>query len=302
MIRTVLLLLAALGALAGLSACGQRAEPTGEVSPSYPVTVQGAAEAPLVLERAPERIVVLDRGPAELIDALGAGGRVVGAPPNVILADGTDPTDVIGANGQVDVEAVAGLEPDLIVATPEVDSVGRERASEESGAPVYLQPARTADDVVRATFELGSLVGEPVAARKLASSLRADLAALQARLADVEPVSVFVDTGLFVTLSSNTIFGDLLTRARGSNVAPDPSSGPITAEALAAADPDVYLVTSDSRLTLDELRRRKDTRDLTAVKEGRFQEIPLELVTTAGPDVAMAIQELAVALHPDAFR
>jgi ABC-type Fe3+-hydroxamate transport system substrate-binding protein len=105
-----------------------------------------------------------------------------------------------------------------------------------------------------------------------------------------------------VTLSSNTIFGDLLTRARGANVAPDPSGGPITAEALAAADPDVYLVTSDSRLTLDELRRRADTRDLTAIRDGRFEVIPLELVTTAGPDVARAAQELAVALHPDAFR
>jgi iron complex transport system substrate-binding protein len=302
MIRIVLLFLAALGAAAALSACGQRAEPTGEVPPSYPVTAQGAAEAPLVLDRAPERIVVLDRGPAELIDALGAGGRIVGAPAGVILADGTDPTDVVSANGQVDVDAVADLDPDLIVATPEVDSVGRERAREEAGAPLYLQPARTADDVVRATFELGALVGEPVAARTLAASLREDLAALEARLADAEPSTVFVDTGLFVTLSSNTIFGDLLARARGSNVAPDPSSGPITAEALAAADPDVYLVTSDSRLTLEELRRREETRDLTAVKEGRFQVIPLELVTTAGPDIAMAIQELAVALHPDAFR
>jgi ABC-type Fe3+-hydroxamate transport system substrate-binding protein len=141
-----------LGVAASLAACGERAEPTGEVPPSYPVTVEGAADDPVVLEALPERIVVLDRGPAQMLDALGAGDRIVGAPAGVTLADGTDPDDVVTANGRVDVEAVVALSPDLIVATPEIDAVGREQASEESGAALYLQPSRTADDVVRAAL------------------------------------------------------------------------------------------------------------------------------------------------------
>lgn len=302
MIRTLLSLLAALAVPTALLGCGERPEPTGDIAPTYPVTVQGASDVPVVLEQFPERIVVLDRGPAEMLDALGVGDRIIGAPAGVGLLDGTDPEDVVTENGRVDVEAIVALAPDLIVATPEVDPVRREQARDESGAPLYLQPSRTAEDIIQAAFDLGALVGEPVTARRLAASLRDDLAAIEARLAEVDPVTVFVDTGLFVTLSSNTIFGDILARAKGSNVAPDPSSGPISASALAAADPDVYLVTSDSRLSLETLRKRADTRNLTAIREGRFAVIALDLVTTAGPRVAEAVQELAVALHPDAFR
>lgn len=302
MTRILLLLLTTVSLSLTLTACGERQEPTGEVAPSYPVTVQGAAETPATVSELPERIVALSRGSAELLDALGAGARVVGAPAGVVLQDGTDPEDVVTPTGRIDAQAVAELNPDLVVATAEQDAVGRAQAQDIAGAPLYLQPSRTVNDVLRAVAELGALVGKPVEARRLRAKLREDIAATESRLQGVDPVSTFVDAGLFVTLGSNGIFGDLLRRALGENVAPDPSAGPISATALAEADPDFYLVTSDSRITLESLRRRAETRGLTAVQEGRFAVLPLELVTTAGPGIAAALQELAVALHPDAFR
>ncbi len=302
MTRILLLLLTTASLSLTLTACGERQEPTGEVAPSYPVTAPGAAETPLTISGLPERIVALSRGSAELLDALGVSGRVVGAPAGVVLADGTDPEDVVTPTGRIDAEAVAALQPDLIVATAEQDAVGRAQAQDLAGAPLYLQPSRTVDDVLRAVAELGAIVGTPVEARRLKVELRDDIAATESRLRGVEPVSAFVDAGLFVTLGSSGIFGDLLRRALGENVAPDPSAGPISAAALAEADPDVYLVTSDSRITLESLRRRAETSGLTAVEEGRFAVLPLELVTTPGPGISAALQELAVALHPDAFR
>jgi ABC-type Fe3+-hydroxamate transport system substrate-binding protein len=71
---------------------------------------------------------------------------------------------------------------------------------------------------------------------------------------------------------------------------------------LKTANPDVYVVTSDSGVTLEELRRGPETRDLRAVQEGRVVVLPAELVTRAGPNVATAFEQVAVALHPDAFR
>lgn len=302
MSRILLLLACLLAAVPALAGCGERVEPTGELPPSYPVTVQGAAEAPTTLESRPERIVALGRGSAELLDALGVGDLVVGAPAGVVLADGSDPEDVVGETGRIDPGAVAALRPDLIVATAEADAVGRAQAQDVAGAPLYLQPSRTVEDVVRAVSELGALVGTPVEARRLAAELRSDLGEIERRLGSEGTATVFVDTGLFVTLSGTGIFGDLLRLARGENVAPEPSAGPISAAELAAADPDVYLATSDSRITLESLRKRAETRSLTAVRDGRFATVPIDLVTTPGPRIAQALEALAVALHPDAFR
>jgi iron complex transport system substrate-binding protein len=292
---------AAIAAVLLAAGCGEREEPTGNLSVDYPVTVQGAGGEPLPLSGPPARIVAFDSGAAELVSALGAGQALVGAPGSATV-DGEQPANVVPEVGQIDVGRAVSLEPDLLLATLEADSVDVAQVQRRTGAPVYMQPSATVDDIVRAVLELGFVLDRPAEARALASSIRADVEKVEKRIADEEPVDVFVDTGLFVTIRERSIFGDLLRRAKATNVAPDPGQGPITAEELAAADPDVYVVTSDSGVTLESLRRAPETRDLRAVRDGRVVFLPVELVAEPGPDVAEALQTIAVALHPDAFR
>lgn len=285
-----------------LAACGQRDEPTGSVSAPFPVTVEGAGDAPTTLPSAPDRVVALDAGSAELIAALGAGGSLVGVPAGVEVSGADSPAEVVDENGTVDVPAVVALEPDLIVVTPETDRGGVARVERRTRAPLYVQPALTVDDVRRGVLDLGFLLGRPVEARKLAGKLERDVAEVEDKLADVDPTTAFVDTGLFVTIRDPSLFADLIHRAKGENVATETDAGPLSPEELAARDPDVYLITSDSGLTLDSLRRNPDTRDLRAVRDGRVVMLPLDLVTRAGPRVAEALETIAVALHPEAFR
>jgi ABC-type Fe3+-hydroxamate transport system substrate-binding protein len=285
-----------------LTACGERDEPTGVVASPFPVTVEGAGDAPTSLESPPDRIVALDAGSAELIAALGAVDRLVGVPVGVNVDAAETPAQVVDENGTVDIGAVVALEPDLVVVTPETDRVDAAQVERRTRAPVYVQPALTVGDVRRAALDLGFLLGRPVEARRLAGKLEKDVADVERKLADVKPTTAFVDTGLFVTIRDPSLFADLIRRAKGENVATETDAGPLSAEELAGRDPDVYLVTSDSGLTLEDLRRSPQTRDLTAVKDGRVVVLPLDLVTRAGPRVAEALQTIAVALHPDAFK
>jgi len=285
-----------------LTACGERDEPTGVVASPFPVTVEGAGDAPTSLESPPDRIVALDAGSAELIAALGAADRLVGVPVGVNVDAAETPAQVVDENGTVDIGAVVALEPDLVVVTPETDRVDAAQVERRTRAPVYVQPALTVGDVRRAALDLGFLLGRPVEARRLAGKLEKDVADVESKLADVKPTTAFVDTGLFVTIRDPSLFADLIRRAKGENVATETDAGPLSAEELAGRDPDVYLVTSDSGLTLEDLRRSPQTRDLTAVKDGRVVVLPLDLVTRAGPRVAEALQTIAVALHPDAFK
>jgi iron complex transport system substrate-binding protein len=291
---------AAAAALLLAAGCGERDEPTGPLSVDYPVTIRGAGGESLPISGPPDRIVALDPGAAELVDALGGGGALVGAPGSATLR-GEQPADVVPEAGQINVDRAVSLEPDLVLATLEANSVDVAQVERRSGAQLYVQPSATVDDIVRAVGELGFMLGRPAEARTLAAGIRSDVAEVERRIADEQPVEVFVDTGLFVTIRERSIFGDLLRRAKATNVAPDPSQGPITAEELAARDPDVYIATSDSGVTLESLRRSPETRDLRAVRNGRVVFLPVDLVAEPGPDVAEALQTIAVALHPDAF-
>jgi iron complex transport system substrate-binding protein len=282
-----------------LSACGGRAEPTGKLPQSYPVTVRGAGDGPLTLRERPRRIVALDAGSAELLRSLGVTSRLVGAPADSVAGA----AEVVRRTGQIDIAEVAALRPDLLVATPTTDQVDLSRAHRETKAPVYLQPAATIEDVERATLELGFLVGAPVRARHLAAGIARRTRAVDSRMAAVKPVKAFVDTGFFIPASNQSLLGKLITRARGVNVGGESGDlGPYGLKALARANPTVYLATSDSGTTLKKLRKDPDTRNLKAVRNGRFTRLETALVASAGPRVAAAYAQVARALHPDAFR
>lgn len=293
--------------LALLAGCGERSEPLGELEQPYPVTVQGAGERPTELAAKPERVVALDPASVELVLALGARDRLVGVPEGMRRGEGPleappAAAEVVTGTQRVRVDAVAAAEPDLIVATTASDLVEVARAQRRSEAALYVQPSTSVDDVLRAILELGFLLGEPVAARQLASDVRSQVAAVEARVADEPVVTTFVDTGFFITIPERSLLGDLIVRARGESVAgPAPGPTPFPLGRLRRVDPEVYLATTDSRVTLADLRRNPQTAGLHAVEERRFAILPSTLVHRAGPRVGRALEQVAEALHPNAF-
>jgi iron complex transport system substrate-binding protein len=295
-------------AVLGASGCGEREEPLGALEQTYPVTVQGAGDRPAVATARPERIVALDPGSAELVLALGARDRLVGVPVGIARGGGplqapSAAAEVVALTQQVRVEEIRRLEPDLIVATPAIDLLDVARTQRQTGAVVYVQPASSVDDVVRAALELGFLVGEPVAARQLADDIRSRVAAVENRVAGEPVASAFVDTGFFISIPDRSLLGDLIRRAQGESIAGATDGGePFGIARLRRLDPDVYLATSDSRVTLAALRGNPQTARLTAVREGRFAVLPSGLVNRAGPRIGAALELIAQALHPDAFR
>jgi iron complex transport system substrate-binding protein len=195
------------------------------------------------------------------------------------------------------------VKPDLIVATPNMDELDVARAGREAGAAVYVQPTNSILNVEEGTIDLGFLVGEAARARQLVGKIERQVAELDDRLTDVAPVSVFVDTGFFITVPERSLLGDLVLRAKGENVAGTRSGlGPFPLTELARANPDVFLATSDAGVTLARLREHPQLRELHAIKKRRVEIVPVKLVMRPGPRIGQGLLAVAKALHPDAFR
>lgn len=296
-----LLPLALLGLV--LAGCGERPEPAGELRQSYPVRVQGAGDRATVIREAAQRVVALAHGPMDVAGALGASRLLVGVPPDAEVAGSGAPVVVVSRTGDIDVDAIVALEPDLILATPGTDPLDLARAGREAEAATYVQPSSSVADVERGIVELGFLLGRAPAARQLVGDIERRIEAVRVRLERREPVSVFVDTGFRITIPSRSLLGDLIRLAGGESVAgPAPGPDPFPAQRLRRNEPDVYLALSESRVTLASLRRDPATQGLRAVRKGRFARLPEELVTRPGPDLGEALEAVARALHPDVFR
>jgi iron complex transport system substrate-binding protein len=276
--------------------CGERAEPVGELPAEYPVAVRGAGDRPTVATKAPERIVALDAGSAELIAALGVGKRLVGVPAGV---EGTTAAQVVSSVGRVNVEAVVRLDPDLVVGTPSTDPLDLARAARESGGVAYVQPAESVSEVERGALELGFLLDKAPEARRLVAGIRDDVAKIETRIAGLRVVPVFVDSGFLITVSDRSLPGDLVRRARGRSVAgPNPGPEPFDPCNVMRLGARVVLVATNRN-------ERTPAEEFTSCPNGRRVRIAAvspDLVLRAGSRIPEALEAVARALHPNAFR
>ncbi len=281
---------AAASLLLTAAACGERSEPTGPTADLYPVTVASPSGGkPLVVRRPARRIAVIASSVERTIVDLGAGRQIAGMP--------------IAKNGSIRTAELRALRPDLIVASSLTDDQSIAQAARAApGASVYVAPDDSILGVEQTITALGLLTGRPANATRLVREIEEKRALVHKRLAGARGVSVFVDTGLFTTVSNQSLIGDLLREAHARNVAGEsPQVGPFDPGQLARLDPGYYVATSDSGTTLAKLRRNPITRKLRAVRTGRFVVVEADLLAP-GPTIGQGLVEMAHLLHPDAFR
>ena len=262
------------------TACGERNEPVGAPIELYPLTVT-TQDRPLTIPAPAKRIVVLDGGPEAILEAIGAGDRVIGS--------------------SVDVADLPGLRPDLVVAPSDTDEKTLSQA-DAAGAPVYVTPDRSVTEIERAITQLGLIVAEPSAARRRVRDIERHRQRVNRLLRGARPTTVFIDRGGFTSASDSSLIGDLIREAHGRNVAGDVPDGlNLTVRQLLARDPEVYVTVAGAGATLKQLRRGLRTKKLQAVRKGRVVTID-ERLLMPGPSIGVGIDALARALHPDAVR
>lgn len=125
------------------------------------------------------RIVSLACSNTEIVCSLGCEHLLVGVddhsdyPPEVV-----DPLPKVGPDLEIDVDKVAALEPDLVLATLTVP--GHEKVVEQleaAGLPYIAPEPVSLDDVYRDIRDIGARLGVPERAEALVAEMRAELGA-----------------------------------------------------------------------------------------------------------------------------
>ena len=136
-----------------------------------------------------------------------------------------------------------------------------------TGAAVYVMPDKSIQEVERAITQLGLIAAEPAAARRLVHDIEQRRRGVNRRLRGSARTSVFVDLGNLATASDRSLIGDLGREAHGRNVAGDVPEGlRLNVGQLLELDPDVYVTTAGTGVTLATLRANPRTKRLRAVR------------------------------------
>lgn len=258
------------------AACGEKAEPTGARVNLFPVTVSAGGSSPLTLDRAPARVATLGASAAALVSALEKGAA---ARPTILNA--------------VSADQLSSFRPDLVI------SAG---AGSSTPGPEYVLQQDSITSAERGIVDVGSLLGRPLQARAMLEHIEGQRKTVEHKVGNLPRMRVFLDTGFYITVPTNSLAGDILSQAGGKSVAGrNPGPGPYDLALLRRRNPDFYLATSDSGIALKDLRRNPRTRGLRAVRLGHFGIIPASYLQP-GPDIGAGLFAVAKLLHPNAFR
>ena len=147
----------------------------------------------LHLAQPAKRIVSLAPHITEMLFAAGAGDRVVGAVQYSDYPEAAKKIARVGGYTSVDMEKVAALKPDLVVAWKSGNRGAHLDKLRALGIPVFINEPRRIDDVARSIAQLGKLAGTDSAGEAAAQAFRKRHAALAAKYSARPPVRIFYE-------------------------------------------------------------------------------------------------------------
>ena len=225
------------------------------------IVVKDDAGQVVRLAQPARRIVSLSPHITENLFAIGAGERVVGTVAFSNYPEAARRIPLVGGYEKLDLEAVAALRPDLVLAWESGNIASHVTKLKGIGLPVVVTEARHIEDVPADLERLGALTGAGEA-RAVAAKFRERLAALRARYGERSKVRVFyqVWNQPLMTVGGGQIISDAIRLCGGENVfaALKPMAAAVTVEAVLAADPETIVASGmgDARPEwLDEWRR-----------------------------------------------
>ena len=193
-----------------------------------------------------ERVVSLAPSLSEIVLELGAADLLVG-----VLDGGERPAALaevpsVGRYGQLDMERLLSLKPDLILLWPGSVGPAQREQLQRLNIPVYLADPHSLEQLVTQVDAIAVQLGRAEAGRRLAANLREQLLELRRRYQRTEPLRVFyqVWNQPLYTVGGEQIISDALKVCGARNVFDDlkQPAPQVSIESVLQRDPQVILV------------------------------------------------------------
>lgn len=262
----------------------------------------------------PARVIALAPSLTELVFAAGAGHTLVAVDSASDHPAAALQLPKVGDHQRMDVERILQLKPDVVLIWAS-GNTGRELAQlAQAGVPTVRLEPRRLDDVPPAIERLGQLLGSAEVARRNATQLRDELAALQRAHTGRRPVSVFyqVWSRPLLTLNDQHLVGDALRLCGARNVFGGlPALVPeVSVESVLAAQPELIVTARESKPGDNAARREPHApafsmwqghaKHLVAVQRSALYTLPGDAISRPGPRVVIGVKALCDAV--DALR
>ncbi|MCG2575960.1 cobalamin-binding protein [Dechloromonas sp. XY25] len=251
-----------------------------------------------------QRIVALAPHIAESVYAAGAGDKLVGTVDYSDYPPAAKKLPRVGGYSRVDLEAVAALRPDLVLAWESGNNMPQINKLKGLGLTVYVSQPNKMENVADQLERLGELAGTEAVAKPAAERFRQKLESLRKANAAKPKVRVFYQIWKtpLMTVGGPQIISDAIKLCGGDNVfghlgkmAPT-----VSVEAVLEADPEAIVATGMGDSKPEWLHDWDKWTKLTAVKRDNLFHINPDIMQRHTPRILDGAEKLCA--HLDVAR
>ena len=271
------------------------------------ITVVDSRNQEIVFESPPQRIISLSPAHTEIFYELGLDDNLVGTDTFSDFPSDARIKPKVGDAFNINLEAIAELEPDLVYTTFETPVT----ALEDMGVKVlYLFAAADIQGVIENIKLIGSITNKTDQAETMATSMERKIEDIRFRLSNTgieERIYYELDPGLY-TAGPESFIGDILGLLKTHNISQGISNPypKLSQEIIIESDPTIiilgdsieYLTTG---VTVQQVKDRPSWHNISAIRNDRIYPFNDSLISRPGPRIIEGINQLALLIHPKLF-
>ena len=256
----------------------------------------------------PQRIVSVAPSVTEILFALGLGSRVAGVsvycqfPPEALKKE------KIGGYINPSLEKIVALKPDLVIGIAEGDLKSFVDKLAGLKIPVYIANPQNVWEVMNSIQKIGEATFSSPAAGKVVAGMKERIQGIQSRVRGRPQFRVLhiLNFDPLISAGKGTFVDDLIRLAGGRNLA-EKAQGRyprFSMEEVLAQDPEVILLASmKSQDPMTEQRQWWERwKTVSAVKHNRIYVLDSDLIHRPSPRIVDGLEQVARAIHPEAFK
>lgn len=281
-----------------------KSETTSEASETRQVFDEAGRKVTLPVKI--ERIVSLAPNLTEIVYAVGAGDRLVGNTEYCDYPVEAKSVAKIGDTMHPSVERIIALKPQIVLVSTASQLEAFTKQLDQQKIAVYVTNPRSLEEIFHSITVLGYMFGHSEQAALVATDLRKRAEAVEAKISRIKSVSVFYQVAgePLYTIGRDGYLTDLVRRAGGVSVTADvPGAFPrYSDEAALAARPEAIILPTGGSMGTANLTVAGPLRNSPAALNNRVYKINDDHLSRPGPRLVDGLEEMARALHPEAFR
>jgi iron complex transport system substrate-binding protein len=270
---------------------------------SYQTTDEGGRT--ITLPAKVTRFVSLAPNLTEIVFAIGAGEGLVGRTTYCNYPAEAQKVEAVGDTLKPSIERIIALRPQVVFVSTASQLEAFTGELEAHHIAVYVTDSHDLDGVFRSMSKLADVLGKRSQADQLLQQLRERVAIVEEKVRARPAVRVFyqVSDEPLYTIGREAFLTDLIKRAGGVSVTADvPGAWPrYSAESALAANPEAIVLPTGGSMGTANSNVASALSGSPAVKNGRVYKINDDHLSRPGPRSVEGLEELAHALHPEAF-